>query len=369
MTRNKYLNNTILILLVACSQQAYAQQTCNVYTTSANFPWETTTEAACLDWLNLSLQNDHRYSWTFDGVSDVGTDYFTCNFTGIGIVSWTLGITWQNPWIGTISRSSCGPYYVTVSLPKRVQCSSCGVQAPVGHPINAATGGMFDTMADVTMSSVMSFKRFYNSIDDSNVNLSAGWEHSYGRKVVIQYSTVTTQDFLQSANTSSLYPDAATACTTGFSEIKSKVSQWGDALASYSNGNCVLTKNGIYVGSVQVKSSGLVEHSQTPAAYDAVRDDGQLIRFIIDGNGAILSPPGINLKLQKTASGFIVIDGNDNVEQYDTTGKLLSVTSRTGVVQTMSYDSDGRLSSVSDSFGHQLNFSYDAQGHLSTVTR
>ena len=61
--------------------------------------------------------------------------------------------------------------------------------------------------------------------------------------------------------------------------------------------------------------------------------------------------------------------GADNVETYDTTGKLLSITSRAGVVQTMSYDGSGRLSSVTDNFGHQLIFSYDASGKLSSVTR
>jgi YD repeat-containing protein len=103
--------------------------------------------------------------------------------------------------------------------------------------------------------------------------------------------------------------------------------------------------------------------------YDAIRDDGQLIRFIVDGSGAIINPPGSNLTLQKTASGFTVTDGSDNVEQYDTNGKLLSVTSRTGVVQTMSYDGSGRLSGIGDSFGHQLILNYDGQDHLSSVTR
>jgi YD repeat-containing protein len=266
--------------------------------------------------------------------------------------------------------SACIGYSVSSSLPPKPQCNSCGVQAPIPDPINAATGAMFDTKSDVIGSSAVSFKRFYNSTDTSGTSLSTGWEQSYGRKVVTQYSTIATQTYLQSGSTSSQYADPATACTSGFDEIKSKVPQWTNALAAYTNGNCVLTKNGAYVGAVPISvSGGTFAPAPTPVAYDVVRDDGQLIRFIIDGSGSFINPPGINLKLQKTASGFAITDSNDNVEQYDTNGKLLSITSRSGVAQTMSYDGSGRLSNVSDSFGHQLNFGYDGQGRLSVVAR
>jgi YD repeat-containing protein len=214
------------------------------------------------------------------------------------------------------------------------------------------------------------FRRFYNSTDTSSENLSDGWERSYARKVVIQYTTITTRDYLASGNVSSQYADPATACTNGFDEIKPSVPSWTAALATYSNGNCVLEKNGTVIGTVSVHSTGgSFTPSPTPVAYDVIRDDGQLIRFMIDGNGAIINPPGVNIKLQKTGSGFTVNDGNDNVEQYDATGKLLTVTSRSGVVQTMSYDGSGRLSGVSDSFGHQLILNYDGKGRLTMVAR
>lgn len=262
----------------------------------------------------------------------------------------------------------CVGYSVSILSSPKLQCGSC-VQNYLKDPINPATGAVFDSISD-TASSRLSFKRFYSSTDTGGANLSTGWERSYARKVVTQYSTIATQDYLVSGNTSSQYADPGAACVGGFAEIKAKIRQWNNAISSYSNGNCVLTKNGAYVGSVTVNvSAGSFAPAPTPVAYDVIRDDGQLIRFIIDGNGTIISPSGIGIKLQKTTSGFTVTDGNDNVEQYDTNGKLLTVTSRSGVVQTMNYDGSGRLSGVSDSFGHQLNFSYDAQGHLSTGTQ
>jgi YD repeat-containing protein len=75
------------------------------------------------------------------------------------------------------------------------------------------------------------------------------------------------------------------------------------------------------------------------------------------------------MKLQQTSSGYRLTDANDNIEVYDGTGRLLSVTSRAGVVQTLSYDGSGRLSAVTDTFGHSLSLSYDSQGRLSSVSQ
>lgn len=59
---------------------------------------------------------------------------------------------------------------------------------------------------------------------------------------------------------------------------------------------------------------------------------------------------------------------DESIEAYDATGKLLSITHRNGLQQTLNYDSRGRLSGVSDPFGRQLSFAYDATGRLSTLT-
>jgi YD repeat-containing protein len=102
--------------------------------------------------------------------------------------------------------------------------------------------------------------------------------------------------------------------------------------------------------------------------FDALRDDGQLVSFNLQ-NGALAAPPGITLQMQQTSSGFTLTDPSDTVEAYDSTGKLLTVTSRAGVVQTMNYDTSARLSTVTDNFGHKLTLSYDPQGRLSSVMR
>ena len=59
--------------------------------------------------------------------------------------------------------------------------------------------------------------------------------------------------------------------------------------------------------------------------------------------------------------GWTYINENDETEIYGPSGKLLSITNRAGLVQTLQYDAGtGFLTSVTDAFGGQLTFSYDS---------
>jgi YD repeat-containing protein len=100
--------------------------------------------------------------------------------------------------------------------------------------------------------------------------------------------------------------------------------------------------------------------------YDVIRDDGQLVRFVLSG-GTAVAPPSISFQLQQTANGLTLTDDSDDVEAYDTNGKLQSITKRTGIAQTMSYDGLGRLETVTDTVGRSLTLAYDAQGRLLSV--
>ncbi len=269
--------------------------------------------------------------------------------------------------------SATAGYFVDGHLSPQ-QCISCDAKNnSLVDPISPSTGAVFDTYTDhsSTMGG-LSFQHYYDGAASGTGDLSTHWRHSFARNILTKYSTVDMRAYIKSVNTSSLYSDATTACTAGFADIQGVHSNWLGATALYSGGNCQLIKNGSIVASLNVYLNipgARLDHQSTPIAYDVNRDDGQLIRFIIDGSGAVVNPPGLNLKLQKTTSGFTVTDSNDNIEQYDANGRLLSVTSRSGVVQTMNYDTSGLLSNVNDSFGHQLTFTYDTQGHLFTVTR
>ncbi len=102
----------------------------------------------------------------------------------------------------------------------------------------------------------------------------------------------------------------------------------------------------------------------TTFEYDAIRDDGQTLRYPVV-SGLITNPPGVSIRLTVTGSGYTVTDDDDNVELYNTSGELLSITSRAGVVQTVSYDSFGQFLAVTDSFGNSLTVArYAGNGYV-----
>jgi len=104
----------------------------------------------------------------------------------------------------------------------------------------------------------------------------------------------------------------------------------------------------------------------TSIEYDLVRDDGQILRYTLQ-NGVINNPPGVSIRLAVTGSGFTVTDDDDNVEIYSTAGVLQSITSRAGVVQTISYDSSGLFHGVVDSFGNSLTVTRNTRGTIGSI--
>jgi YD repeat-containing protein len=111
----------------------------------------------------------------------------------------------------------------------------------------------------------------------------------------------------------------------------------------------------------------------------ALRPDGNRYAFNLSG-GQYLPEQDIVLRLvevnngQGIRTGWTLTDADDSVEYYDATGRLQSITSRTGVVQTMAYNGSGQLTTVTDSFGRTLTFTYYASNaatganNIATVT-
>ena len=106
----------------------------------------------------------------------------------------------------------------------------------------------------------------------------------------------------------------------------------------------------------------------TLIGFDAVRDDGQTISFILY-NGSLAAPSGVSLKLQQVSGSFLLVNSDDSIETYNASGKLQTIAHPEGTTKTMGYDANGRLNTVTTNFGHSLLLTYDPQGRLSTVTR
>jgi len=259
------------------------------------------------------------------------------------------------------------PNYFAAAQP-RARSATCSKPC-VGDPINPSLGNVYKTDTDVPsgVTRPISFERFYNSQDVTGTDMGPGWRHSYGRSIIVSHDTSSPLGYTgQSALVSAEYPDPATACTQGFADIQPAVSAWATASASYIDNTCVLSSNGQSIGSLVINSSSVNAPIGPVTEYDVVRDDGRILRYTTQG-GAINNPPGTSLRLSVTSSGFTVVDDQDTVEVYNAAGVLQSISSRTGIVQTLAYDANGRLSAVTDSFGNSLSITRNAANQIATI--
>jgi len=270
---------------------------------------------------------------------------------------------------------ACEGFFVSAGQSKQSEIGgSCKTGKPsVADPIVPSTGAVVRTEGDCAASSGgphLSYGRFYDSNDDSASSLGIGWRGQFSRSVAANSVTATfSLHVATNPDHSQIHPTEAAACEAGFAQIQSRVASWANATASFQNNLCRVIKAGAVIAVLPVHSSkGVPMPTPTPISYDVTRDDGQLIRFW-NQSGSWVSSSGVTMRFQQTAAGFELRDSNDNVETYDSNGRLLSITSRAGVAQTMGYDTNGRLSTVTDSFGHRLVFGYDTQNRLTSVTR
>ncbi|WP_372521572.1 RHS repeat-associated core domain-containing protein [Sulfuricaulis sp.] len=105
-----------------------------------------------------------------------------------------------------------------------------------------------------------------------------------------------------------------------------------------------------------------------PTTVQVMRADGRGESFVCNG-GACQGDADTQIALTQDANGYtLTMDKDGAVERYDTAGKLVTETDRTGRTTSYSYDysydTSGRLATVTGPFGHRLTLSYDANNHI-----
>jgi RHS repeat-associated protein len=304
---------------------------------------------------------------TFQGCNPAGNPsatqlYAFCLVTGSGGVGAPQGV--QLTIQVDAGQVPCLYSITATPPPMSSPCKDCMLD-----PINPATGSVYakeDDFAVAGGSSAVEYSRYYNSADPTGIDGVPGWRHSYGRSIFINFGTIT--PYLgESPLTSPQYTTPQDACVSGFAAIQGAVPAWAGATAAYNNGSCTILSGNTTIGTAEINYGFFGTPPADPVEYDAVRDDGQIIRFTLQ-NGVINSQPGVSLRLVQAGSGFTLTDDQDNVEVYNAAGVLQSITSRAGIIQTISYDPTGLLSGVTDSFGNSLAVSRNAQGAIASVS-
>jgi YD repeat-containing protein len=115
---------------------------------------------------------------------------------------------------------------------------------------------------------------------------------------------------------------------------------------------------------------------------DVIRNDGKVLTFILSGSDWL---PDADVELvleelldgQSQRIGWQVSTEDNMVEDYDISGKLVSITNLQGQTQTLAYDltsiegGDDNLSTldkITGHFGRTLTIGYDGNGRITTVT-
>ncbi|MCG8433990.1 MAG: DUF6531 domain-containing protein, partial [Gammaproteobacteria bacterium] len=114
----------------------------------------------------------------------------------------------------------------------------------------------------------------------------------------------------------------------------------------------------------------------SPSGVDVtmIRADGKVIRFHKQGGVWVAGPnssmPALNVieTLEEIPGGWRVTTPNDDIETYDSSGKLTGVTSRGGRTYQLTYNGSDELTRVENDFGQGLDFTYDVSGRLETMT-
>ena len=265
---------------------------------------------------------------------------------------------------GGTSEGLSSPAYWMSSIPT-VPAKHCNC---VGDPIDPGIGNVFTTEEDVRFAGAgaIAFRRYYNSADATGIDGVIGWRHSYDRSITTVYQTLSPTYPGSSGTVSPQYSTQAAACTSGFTAIQSSVSAWAGATATYNNGVCVLANGAATIATLPIQVYPQIPPPTSVIEYDLIRDDGQILRYTLQ-NGVINNPPGVSIRLAVTGSGFTATDDDDNVEVYNSAGAFQSITSRAGVVQTISYDTNGRFHAVTDSFGNSITVTRNTQNSVGSI--
>jgi len=90
-------------------------------------------------------------------------------------------------------------------------------------------------------------------------------------------------------------------------------------------------------------------------------------------NGVWVSDPDVRLTLTAVMSGGVqvgwqVVQSDDTTENYNISGQLTSIVTRSGLTTTLTYNASNQLAAVTGPFGHSLSYTYTSSGNVYQVT-
>lgn len=213
--------------------------------------------------------------------------------------------------------------------------------------VDIYTGKMAYDENDIATSQLV-LSRQYSSAGASTDELG-GWRHTYSNSLDADGIPASDWQGIKSPE----YPDAATACESGWQQINSTAynGQLQTAQAVFNAGLCELHLDGKTVARLPVQGS---DGSSSYPVHVLTRADGSRITFYQQADGAWATTTAQPYQLEPTSNGWNVTTPDGSVESYNLDGKLASITNPEGQTTTLDYNSAGQLATVTSPFGQTL---------------
>jgi RHS repeat-associated protein len=273
-----------------------------------------------------------------------------------------------------VCNGPCGYYIAYSGSTPQDNGPSC---PSVKDPINPTIGNHFqrESIRIRAGESGLDLNLFYNSNSVRKGMLGSNWSYQYSG--ALNFSTESPTSFSPSVQKSSEYTTETDACLQGWFEIQSSLTEpWAaGATANLSaDHQCLILDGNRTVLTLPIYKTGDIVYSPNEPVITALRPDGREISFKQinsvwqnESNGPEILKDLVDAS--NLLTGYQFTDKNNDVEVYDTSGKLLSISNVHGNSQTLAYDSiTGLLASVTASDGFSIDFNYDASQRISTVT-
>lgn len=248
------------------------------------------------------------------------------------------------------------PNYIVV-VPKEEDIPNC----TVGNPIAIADGKKIQREIDIPAKS-------QNGVGFSRVFHRNNWKSDYQQEIYIP-DPISSPIFQYRSRE---YSTKTSACTSGWDRLKSSVTEsWAaGTTAVLENGACRIKKNNVTVKNLPVIKKLFRHEILRPINIVLKGADGSELSYYLHQN-KWLPTSGENNWLEQVNDGsasWRLKTSNGNIEDYDQAGKLISITSSTGLRQSLEYDAtSGLLSRVTDAAGRELVFVYTGN-QISSVT-
>ena len=243
------------------------------------------------------------------------------------------------------SDDTPNPYDLTCPMPASStpleeknagQPNSC-----VGNPINPGTGNKVQEETDYVGQGTypLVFKRFYNKVTPSYFTYR--YDH-------YQFGLPPTP-----SNAYAFYTSSRSMLVNYLPPIpiEPMATNW----RTYYDRTVEYTPNPMQLGATLARPHGKVYfYTLSGGVWSTDADIVGKLTWTTDAGGA--------------PTGWQYANADDEVENYDATGRLVSIVNKSGLAHTLAYDASKRVSTVADSFGHQLGFAYDGSNRISTLT-